>query len=253
MRSEDWTFREAEGRLAEHRELRQALGLSYVPDCTPPPPPAPPPGGSVGPRPGGDGAPPGPSCLLGDGGGHRADTGGGEHLLREEAQGQGRGVAPLDHVGNRGGPVPAGVLAQEARWGPSTDSATLRPLVASAARVRPLERVVAEAEFDRERNHRCVREARGAESVIPARRGWRKRGFRAQRAKAFPQHRSRRRAVGETVFSGVKRKRSSRAPGRSREAQQRPALLLGLADNIYRLKFPCSSQPAHRLRAFPAA
>jgi hypothetical protein len=34
MRYEDWTFREAEVRLGEHRELRQALGLVSVPDCT---------------------------------------------------------------------------------------------------------------------------------------------------------------------------------------------------------------------------
>jgi hypothetical protein len=31
MRYEDWTFREAEVRLAEHRELRTALGLPHVP------------------------------------------------------------------------------------------------------------------------------------------------------------------------------------------------------------------------------
>ena len=35
MRYEDWTFREAEVRLGEHRELRQALGLKRVPDFTP--------------------------------------------------------------------------------------------------------------------------------------------------------------------------------------------------------------------------
>lgn|SRR5487761_7869 len=34
MRYEDWTFREAEVRLREHRELRQALELSSVPDFT---------------------------------------------------------------------------------------------------------------------------------------------------------------------------------------------------------------------------
>src|SRR5258706_9203414 len=34
MRYEDWTFREAEVRLGEHRELRQTLGLSNVPDFT---------------------------------------------------------------------------------------------------------------------------------------------------------------------------------------------------------------------------
>ena len=34
MRYEDWTFREAEVRLGEHRELRRALGLVSVPDFT---------------------------------------------------------------------------------------------------------------------------------------------------------------------------------------------------------------------------
>jgi len=34
MRYEDWTFREAEVRLSEHRELRQVLGLVSVPDST---------------------------------------------------------------------------------------------------------------------------------------------------------------------------------------------------------------------------
>jgi hypothetical protein len=33
-RYEDWTFREAEVRLAEHRDLRAALGLTQAPDCT---------------------------------------------------------------------------------------------------------------------------------------------------------------------------------------------------------------------------
>ena len=34
MRYEDWTFREAEVRLAEYSELRRALGLCSVPDYT---------------------------------------------------------------------------------------------------------------------------------------------------------------------------------------------------------------------------
>src|SRR5215510_4817818 len=34
MRYEDWTFREAEVRLAEHQELCAALGLERVPDYT---------------------------------------------------------------------------------------------------------------------------------------------------------------------------------------------------------------------------
>jgi hypothetical protein len=34
LQQEAWTFREADVRLAEHRELRAALGLPGVPDCT---------------------------------------------------------------------------------------------------------------------------------------------------------------------------------------------------------------------------
>lgn len=34
MRHEDWTFREAEVHLKEHRELRETLGLKSVPDFT---------------------------------------------------------------------------------------------------------------------------------------------------------------------------------------------------------------------------
>src|SRR5690242_6801700 len=34
MRYDGWTFREAEVRLAEHTELRAALGLARVPDYT---------------------------------------------------------------------------------------------------------------------------------------------------------------------------------------------------------------------------
>jgi len=34
MRFEDWTFREAEVRLAEHSDLRRALGLESAPDHT---------------------------------------------------------------------------------------------------------------------------------------------------------------------------------------------------------------------------
>src|ERR671916_548323 len=36
MRFEDWTFREAEVRLAEHSDLRRALGLERAPDHTTP-------------------------------------------------------------------------------------------------------------------------------------------------------------------------------------------------------------------------
>jgi hypothetical protein len=98
--------------------------------------------------------------------------------------------------------------------------------------------LLADAEFDSERNHRHVREKIGALSVIPAKRGgasWEQQGYRAQMRVEFPCELYRRRALVESVFSAVKRKLSTRAPGRSLETQRIQALLLGLAYNLYRL------------------
>jgi hypothetical protein len=50
--------------------------------------------------------------------------------------------------------------------------------------------VLADAEFDSERNHTFIRQHLGAQSVIPAKRGkktWRVRGVRAEMRRAFPQ------------------------------------------------------------------
>ena len=58
--------------------------------------------------------------------------------------------------------------------------------------------------------------------------------------RAFPQKEYGQRAKIETIFSVIKRKLSSRAPGRSLPVQIRQALLLGLTYNLYRLR--------HRLR-----
>ncbi|MBV9454052.1 MAG: transposase [Rubrobacter sp.] len=134
------------------------------------------------------------------------------------------------------------VLAQEACSGPYNGSAMLRPLVDSAQAITPLGLVLAEVEFDSERNHRHVRKQLRAISVIPAKRGketWHLQGHRAEmRRAAFPRHLYRRRALVGSVFSAVKRNLSARAPGRSLQRQRVQALLLGLAYNLYRLK-PC--------------
>ncbi len=93
--------------------------------------------------------------------------------------------------------------------------------------------MLADAEFDRERNHTYVRQTLRARSVNPAKRGkktWRIHGVRAEGRRAFPRQQYRRRARIETVFSPVKRKPSARAPGRSLFTQ-----LLRLAYNLCRL------------------
>jgi hypothetical protein len=133
------------------------------------------------------------------------------------------------------------VLAQEACSGPYNGSAMLRPLADVAHALSPFDWLLADAEFDSERNHRHVREKIGALSVIPAKRGgasWEIQGYRAEMRTEFPRELYRRRALVESVFSAEKRKLSTRAPGRSLETQRIQALLLGLAYNLYRLK-PC--------------
>lgn len=248
MRFEDWTFREAEVRLTEHSDLRWALGLEQVPDHT---------------------------TLYRFM--RRVTEDVLDEVLRAVAtrltpKRRGRkpkkAVVAVDATGlapgsastffinlrtNRGEGLPwrhwckwmvvvdvlrRCMLAQAARQGPYNDCATLRPLVSAAHEVTPVGLVLADAEFDSERNHLHVRAVIEADSVIPAKRGkadCKIKGVRAQMRRRFPRRRYSQRAQVESVFSAVKRKLSAKAPGRSDETQRRQAMLLGLAYNIYLL------------------
>jgi Transposase DDE domain len=131
------------------------------------------------------------------------------------------------------------LLAQIARRGPWNDCANLPVVVETASEQTRIGLVLADAEFDSERNHSYIRNQLGAQSVIPAKRGkktWRVHGVRAEMRRSFPRQLYRRRALIETLFSSVKRKLSARAPGRTLPMQKRQALLLGLSFNLYRLK-----------------
>jgi hypothetical protein len=132
------------------------------------------------------------------------------------------------------------ILAQRARQGPWCDTRALPGLVDAASRTMPIGVVLADAEFDSEANHRHVRGTLGAHSIIPAkpRRGVPRGGIRYQMYRAFPRQLYGPRAKIETVFSVIKRKLSTKAPGRSSPIQMRQALLLGLAFNLYRLRHP---------------
>jgi IS5 family transposase len=247
MRYEDWTFRAAEVRLAEHGELRRALELEAVPDY---------------------------STLF-------------RFMLRLEEQviaqalaevvrrfqgrrpGNGKRTVAVDATGlapgsistffirrrehHGGAPMPwrywlkwllavdtrlRVILAQKAHQGPINDCANLRPLLDEVVPGGSIGTVLADAEFDSERNHQHIREQIGAQSIIPAKRGkpgWKIHGVRAQMRAAFPAERYRQRVHAETVFSAIKRKLSAKAPGRSLATQRKQALLLGLAYNIYKL------------------
>ena len=268
MRYEDWTFREAEVRLGEHRELRQTLGLSSVPDFT---------------------------TLyrflkrLDD---VTIDRAVGETVRRlrgtrrkgrrrarvaVDAMGLAQGavstffVRRMHHHGQK--PLPwrhwlkwvvvadldqQFLLSQMARRGPWNDCANLPAVVAAASEQTRIGLVLADAEFDSERNHTYIRRDLGALSVIPAKRGkksWRIHGVRAEMRRAFPRKLYRRRALVESIFSSVKRKLSARAPGRSLRMQTRQALLLGLSFNLYRLKHRylfvrMSTEPSHLINTY---
>jgi hypothetical protein len=249
MRYEDWTFREAEVRLGEHRELRQTLGLGSVPDFTT------------------------LYRFL-----KRLDDQTIDHAIGEtvrrlrgaqrrsrrrarvavDATGLAQGavstffVRRMHHHGQK--PLPwrhwlkwvvvadldqQFVLSQLARRGPWNDCANLPAVVEAASEQTHIGLVLADAEFDSERNHTYTRQQLGTQSVIPAKRGkktWRIHGVRAEMRRAFPRRLYRRRTLIESLFSSVKRKLLARAPGRSLRMQMRQALLLGLSFNLYRLK-----------------
>jgi hypothetical protein len=130
------------------------------------------------------------------------------------------------------------LLARIAKQGPYNDCVLLRPLVDMAHQVMPASFVLADGEFDSERNHKHIREVHHMQSIIPAKRGkktWKLNGVRAQMKSNFPAKKYCQRNLIETVFSVVKRKLSARAPGRSLATQALQALILGLAYNIYKL------------------
>jgi hypothetical protein len=131
------------------------------------------------------------------------------------------------------------LLAQRARQGPGCDAPSLPGLRDVAARGAPLGLVLADAQFDSQAHHQHLRQRLGAQSILPARRhGVPNGAIRNPMFRAFPKKPYRQRAKIESMFSAVKRKLSSRAPGRNLPTQIRQALLLGLAYNLYRLRHP---------------
>jgi hypothetical protein len=245
MRYEDWTFRETEVRLQEHVELRKALDLKQTPDYTT------------------------FYRFMRRLNPERIQT-----VLQEAAlqtmkdKPTKRAVFAVDATGlapgaistffinrkrDRGEGLPWRywlkwvvvvetkhqlLLAQIAKRGPYNDCALLRPLLDIAHPVMPASLVLADAEFDSERNHKHIREVHHLKSIIPAKRGkktWHLKGIRAQMKNNFPAKQYSQRNLIETVFSAVKRKLSTRAPGRSLATQAMQALILGLAYNLYKL------------------
>jgi len=247
MRFEDWTYREAEVRLAEHGELRRALELESVPDHT-----------TVyrflrrlkeediaralaevvkrfprykGRR----------SIAAIDATGLTFQALSSYFVHRRQHHSQ-KTKSPLTYYWLKWLVVVDVsrhlLLAQAAHAGPANDCGRLPQLMDQAHQVVPLQVVLADAEFDSERNHQHVRQIIGAQSVIPPKRSrpeWKINGVRALMRQDFPKKLYRQRVQVESIFSAIKRKLSGRAPGRSLLTQRLQALLLGLTFNLYRL------------------
>jgi hypothetical protein len=112
--------------------------------------------------------------------------------------------------------------------------------------------MLADAEFDSERDDAFCRDQLKANSIIPAKRFTSRIATRVrkQMRENFPRDLYGKRSLIESVFSAIKRKLSRRAPGRTIATQTRQALLLGLAFNIYRLSCPHLHEHVNRTNVF---
>jgi hypothetical protein len=130
----------------------------------------------------------------------------------------------------------AGVLTSR---GPDVDVDRFVPLLeATLATIRP-QRVVADAGYDSEPNHRYARQRRRVRSFMPAKigrpstkppAGRHRRRMRQRLNKHYGGYGQRWQA--ETVFSMIKRRLSSAVAGRSYRSQRRELWLLALTHNI---------------------
>ena len=129
------------------------------------------------------------------------------------------------------------ILAFHAGRGPRPDVDEFRPLVAEALQQMRLSRMVADAGYDSEPNHRVARQQWNVRTIIPPKHG-------RPTAKPATGHYRRlmqvrfdwdayhHRAQVETVMSMIKRRQGSHVHGRSYHAQCRDLRLMALTHNL---------------------
>lgn len=122
--------------------------------------------------------------------------------------------------------------------GPGNDSPQFRPALQQACLVVNWDRVLGDAAFDSEENHRLAREDLGVRStVIPINRRnqgrkWPQTKYRRQMKRRFPKRKYGQRWQAESAFSRHKRRLGSALSGRSEAARQRECYLRVLTHNL---------------------
>ena len=132
--------------------------------------------------------------------------------------------------------TPQVIWAQEARLGPGSQSRLLPPLIQQTQAILPIDRVLADADYDSEATHRWLREARGIESIILAtgcHPGRAKTPYRRRMQRYFPRRQYGQRWMAETVYSVIKRKFGEALTARRPWQQVKQGLLRGLTYNLY--------------------
>jgi hypothetical protein len=122
--------------------------------------------------------------------------------------------------------------------GPSNDCPYLAPAVAQATENLPIDRLLADAGYDAEANHRFCRRHLGIRStVIPVNERGRKKGklagrYRNQMKNNFPKRKFGQRWQAESVISRLKRRLGYALRGRTNESRSTECSLRVLAYNL---------------------
>lgn len=131
------------------------------------------------------------------------------------------------------------ILALAVGSGPSPDVVDFPSLLDAAHGRRRFDRVLADAGYDSESNHRHARKARGVEALIPATRGRPTKGgkpptgfYRRRMAESFDHAAYGQRWQVETVMSMIKRRMGWSTWSRTEAGQSRDLCLLALTHNI---------------------
>lgn len=120
--------------------------------------------------------------------------------------------------------------------GPKNDVAFLPEALSQAMAHTRFGRLLADAGYDSEKNHRICRERFGVESVIKLKRRWGRRWpltrHRRRMHRDFPRTAYRRRAHAESIFSALKRVLGSSTRATGSQAQLRELLWKVLAFDL---------------------